>query len=209
MAKITQYRCKNLRLPMMMEGFDPLWEEAQAAHLVDVETGKNPFLSTEFRILRDDEQQALFVRFLGEDDQVVSTYRMHQEPLYRQDVFELFMLDGADPLHYKEIEVSPYDRRFTGKIIYQTDTKRKLDMGWEIPGFITRTQYDPKALQIVSVWKMPYAGFAGSPEAGTSWRFNAFRVDHSLRGEDLQAWQPTGKRNFHIPKVFGELVFEE
>lgn len=208
MAKTQQYVCPNLSLPFLPLWDDPAWQQATEASLLDVESGKQPFLATSFRILRDDDQQALFVCFVGEDDQVVSTFRMHQETLYRQDVFELFIADGKDLLHYKEIEVSPYDRHFTGTIEYQTDSQRVLNLDWNMPGFVTQTHFDKSALKTTSLWRLPYGAFATKPIPGHSWRFNAFRVDHSKRGESLQAWQPTGQRNFHVPKCFGQLIFQ-
>lgn len=209
MPKIATYSCFSLPMPHLPKATDPVWEKAPRGQLAEVESGREPFLATEFRILRDDAQQALFLRFQAQDDAVLSTYKMHQETLYTQDVFELFIADGNDLFHYKEIEVSPYDLHFTGKIAYEAEDKINLDMGWYIPGFETFTRFDPKALQTASVWRLPYAAFDRLPKGGDSWRFNVFRIDHSVRGEELQAWQPTGKRNFHVPEKFGALVLEK
>lgn len=203
----NRYPCINLPLPAFPGALDPAWEQAQDAQLLEVESGLQPFLSTSFRVLRDDAQQALFIRFEAQDDCIRSTYRLHDETLYTQDVFELFVSDGENLYAYKEIEVSPYDLHFTGTISYTKEGTRVLDMGWDIPGFQTHTTFDKQKNQTYSVWKLPYAAFVRPPAPGTSWRVNAFRVDHSPRGEELQAWQPTGQRNFHVPERFGWLDF--
>lgn len=203
----TRYACHNLSLPSFPQPQDPCWETAPVAALQEVESGQRPFLYTELRLLRDDAQGALFVRFVGEDDGIRSTYRLHDETLYTQDVFELFLADSDGLDHYKEIQVSPWDLTFTGTIDYPGDGRRLLDMRWDIPGMRTRTRYNREAHQTVSIWKLPYAAFAKAPAPGGSWRFNAFRIDHSARGEELQAWQHTGARNFHVPERFGWLDF--
>lgn len=203
----ARYPCSNVSLAGLPGFGDACWESAPAASLVDVVGGKRPFLNTEFRILRDDAQGALFVYFSGEDDAVLSTYRLHNETLYTQDVFELFIADTRSLNTYREIEVSPFDIRFTGTITWQEDGRRVLDMDWAVPGFLTRTAYRAQEHTISAVWMLPYAAFQTPPTPGSSWRFNAFRVDHSARGEELQAWQATGARNFHVPSRFGYLDF--
>ncbi len=203
----ARYACISLPLPSFLRADDPVWDKAPAAELLEVESGGRPFLHTEFRLLRDDDAGALFIRFLGEDDEIRSTYRLHDETLYTQDVFELFLADRGGLTHYKELEVSPYDLTFTGTIDYLKDGRRLLNMDWDIQGFETRTRFTRAAHQTVSVWKLPYAAFDSVPQPGTSWRFNVFRVDHSARGEELQAWRHTGARNFHVPERFGWLDF--
>jgi hypothetical protein len=203
----ARYVCLNHLLPGLPEAGDPCWEKAAPAELLEVESGKHPFLHTEFRLLRDDSAQAFYLKITAEDDEVRSTYRMHDETLYRQDVFELFLADGGTLRQYREIEVSPFDVTFTGTINFKSEAQRVLNMDWDIPGFVTRTRFFRQDNLTVSVWKLPYAAFEQMPVPGSAWRFNVFRVDHSRRGEELQAWQTTGARNFHVPERFGWLDF--
>ena len=44
--------------------------------------------------------------------------------------------------------------------------------------------------------------------AGERWGWNAYRVDRSRRGDEYQAWRPTGRLDFHRPEAFGEILFE-
>ena len=202
----ARYPCLNLSAGGFPQAEGILWESCKPMTLLDVVTGKDPFLATECRIFRDDKAQMLYVRFKGQDDEVHSTFGWRDEPLYRQDVFELFLCDGTGLDRYREIEVSPYDVWFDGDISYH-GSERRLNMDWDIKGFATRTQIDRPNLSIVSVWAIPYQALREAPKAGASWRFNVFRVDHSQRGEALMAWQPTGAPNFHVPEVFGHLDF--
>ncbi|HSK68344.1 MAG TPA: carbohydrate-binding family 9-like protein [Candidatus Limnocylindria bacterium] len=203
----SRYPCTNARLPGFPEADDPAWEGAARAQLADTVTGGIPFLLTEFRALRDDAAGMMYVRFLAEDDAVAATFRLDDECLWKQDVFEMFIGTGDDPGAYVELEASPYDVRFTGEIRGGGTPQRTLDMDLEVPGFMTKTRYYPQKSQTVSVWRIPYSAFAHGRRPGEGIRVNLFRVDYSGRGVDLQAWQPTGKRDFHVPEKFGYFDF--
>lgn len=103
MPEPGRYACHNLSLPPFPGEADACWEQAPAGELLETVSGKRPFLATEFRLLRDDAQQAFFLRFLAEDDEVHSIYRLDEECLYRQDVLELFVAENDTLTHYKEI----------------------------------------------------------------------------------------------------------
>lgn len=208
-ATETRYACRNLRLAGFPSFDDPVWDQVSTGELAEVESGKRPFLHTEFQLFRDDAAAAFYLKITAEDDEVHSTYRLQDETLYTQDVFEIFISDTGRLDRYREIEVSPFDVTFTGDIVFQKDGARVLDMDWELPGFVTVTRHVRKEHRTLSIWRLPYAGFAAPPEPGKPWRFNVFRVDHSRRGEELQAWQPTGARNFHVPERFAWLDFTE
>ncbi len=203
----NRYICRNVSLNGMPAADDPVWEDAPAAWLKNSQTGQVPFLATELRFLCDDKAQMLYVRFAGEDDEVKSTFRLHDSPVYRADVMELFIADTNDLNRYIELEVTPYDVRFDG-IIQFTDEGRTLNMDYDIAGWKTKTLTGGHRL--ISVWALPYAAFEAPPKAGYSWRINAFRIDHhSSRGMSLMAWQPTMQPTFHVPDGFGTLEFVE
>mgnify|MGYP000878871576 FL=1 len=207
MAAPQEYLCKHIPAAGMPEWQDPCWEEAPRHFLSDTVSGGTPFLSTELRLFRDEGQKALFARFLGEDDEVLATYRLHNECLYRQDVFELFIGQTKDPKEYLELEVSPYDLHFVAAV-FNDGQGIKLDMGQDIPGFYTQTALMRKDLKTASVWRIPYSAFDKPPAKGQRFYFNAFRIDHhKTRGRSLQALSATGKPDFHVPSAFIPLVF--
>lgn len=208
MAKSDRYPCHNFSLNTQPGPEDALWDQVPAQYLFDVVTGEPPFLATSFQLLRDDAQQLLFIRFRGEDDEVHSSFKLPDEPLYLEDVFEVFLAEEGDLRRYKELEASPWDVHFDGQISFLPDGSRQLNCSWDVPGWKTDTSYEKLKHRLTSVWALPYAAFADKPAAGKSWRFNAFRIDHSVRGVSLQAWQETGEANFHVPQRFGYLDFE-
>lgn len=203
----AEYSCLNLPCPQMPEADSEVWHKVPVAKLVDVVSGQPPRLATSFQMFRDDAVARFYVRFAGEDDGIQSSFTMHDEPLYREDVLELFIADENRLDRYKELQVSPWDLHFDGLITYDDQGQRSLDMTWDVAGWHSRSCFDLKARRMASVWSLPYAAFAGVPKKGTSWRFNAFRIDHGPEGQSLQAWQKTGVANFHVPERFGYLMF--
>lgn len=208
MDKPARYSCHSLHLPGGTLPDDKAWANLPSLQLVDVVTGESPFLSTQCQLARDDARQLLFVRFQGEDDEIHSSFRLLDEPLYRQDVFELFLCEDGDLTRYKELECSPWDVHFDGLIHFPQGGRPKLDVDWDIEGWTSQTVYDAQQHRITSLWALPYAAFSRPPKTGESWRMGVFRIDHSRRGQSLQAWQATGQPNFHVPERFGYLDFK-
>lgn len=207
MVKDNHLQCRNILCEGFPDADSPLWKKADRFFLQDVVTGEKPFLSTEFSAFRCDVSQIIYFLFAGEDDAVQSVFRLRDEPIYREDVFEVFIADENDLSNYKELEVSPHDVLFDGLISYGSDGERRLNMAYDIRDWKTQTTYYEEKHRITSVWAVPYAAFSTPPQNGTSWRINAFRIDHSIRGISLQAWQKTGEPNFHVPSAFGYLDF--
>ena len=138
MSASNRYTCNNVSLPDFPEADNPCWDKVPRGLLSDTVTGNTPFLLTEFRLLRSDTAGAFILRFKAEDDAVRSTFRLHEDCLYRQDVLEVFINEGDDMRRYREIEVSPYDMHFTAAVANLSPDDLKLDMDWDIPGFETK-----------------------------------------------------------------------
>ena len=73
---------------------DAAWSAAAPLTLVDSLDGSKPELRTIARLSWDD--QALYVAFECEDPDVWGTLRQRDEPLYTQDVVEVFLDADAD-----------------------------------------------------------------------------------------------------------------
>lgn len=184
-----------------------------AVRLRRAEDGNAPRLSTTVAAYFDDE--SLTVLFCGTDDHVVATLRAHDDPLWKEDVVEVFLAPER-LTEYFELEVSPLGTTFDARITSPEGNRQTMetDLGWTCEGFITaiRTMHESDgALSIDTVLRIPFAALGrGVPQAGETWRANFYRIDrHPLRGDEYTAWQPTMKQpaNFHVPGVFGTLVF--
>ena len=208
MNKPTHYLCRNSSLKGVPIGGAPSWDIAQKVCLVDVVTGKTPLHNTCFQIVRDDIQAKLFVRFERDTKQIYSNFRLHDEPLWKQDVFELFICDENSTDSYKELQSSPWDVRFDGIISYDKQGKRHLNVSWDALGWESLSNFDKVKKKLTSVWSIPYDVFSSRPKPGESWRLGVFAINQLENSQDLLSWQKVGIPNFHVPACFGYLDFE-
>ena len=105
---------------------DPVWQGATPLTLVDSVDGKPTQLRTTARLTWDDE--ALYVAFDCEDPDVWGTFRNRDDPLYTQEVVEIFVDADADGRTYDEIEVSPHNVVFDA---YFPARRQGMDTSWD------------------------------------------------------------------------------
>lgn len=162
-------------------------------------------LSTTTAIYHDDV--FLNVVFLGGDDGVVATLLSHDDPLWQEDVVEIF-LAPAGATRYFEIEVNPIGTTFDA-IIDSPDGHRatmRTDLAWTCEGLFAAVRTTPSSLDIVI--RIPFASLGAAP--GGEWLANLYRIDRSEEhGDEFAAWQPTMMTppDFHVPAAFGHLRF--
>src|SRR5205085_8187175 len=97
--------------------------------LVRSADGSPPRLTTKIAVYAD---SCLNVLFHADDDEIVATYLGHDQPLYQEDVVELF-LSPAEPTRYYEIEVNPLGTTFDALIDSPDGNRRtmKTDVAWD------------------------------------------------------------------------------
>ena len=165
--------------------------------------GAAPRLATRLALYHDGD--CLTALFLGEDDGVQATYLGHDEPLWKEDVVELFLAPER-PSRYFEIEVNPLGTTFDA-VIDSPDLDRATmttDLAWTCQGLFAAVRTTPASLDVVV--RVPFASLGARPEG--EWRGNFYRIDRGS-GDEYSAWQPTMKRppDFHVPRAFGGLRF--
>ena len=165
--------------------------------------GAAPRLATQLVLSHDGE--CLTALFLGADDGVAATFLRHDEPLWKEDVVELFLAPER-PSRYFEIEVNPLGTTFDA-VIDSPDLDRATmtaDLGWTCEGLAAFVRTTPASLDVVV--RVPFASLGASPEG--EWRANFYRIDRGS-ADEYSAWQPTMKTppDFHVPHVFGGLTF--
>jgi hypothetical protein len=170
--------------------------------------GGNPRLGTFVAAYRDDE--FLTIVFRGDDDDVVATYVEHDEPLWQEDVVEVFLApNGLTP--YFEIEVNPLGTTFDARIDSPDGVRATMttDLAWTCDGlFAALRRDDRRDFQVII--RLPFESLGALPKSGDEWRANFFRIDRSSeKGDDFSAWQPTLKSpaDFHVAAAFGALRF--
>jgi len=177
-----------------------------AVRLADAVTGGQPRLSTSVRVgLRDG---ALCVRFDGRDTGRVATLAGRDEPLWTEDVFEVF-LSGEDPARlYFEFEVNPLGALFDARVESPALTRAsmRVDASWNCPGLAARVSCRPDRWS--AFLTIPLAPWCGTP-APARLRANFYRIDRGAASEpdEFTAWSPTLAEppDFHRPDRFGVL----
>lgn len=174
--------------------------------------GSGPALQqTTVRIAHDGA--TLFVRFDCEDRDVWGTFEQRDDPLWQEEVVEVFLAPGrADPIRYFELEVSPRGVLFDARIENPaTDRARRVvDLAWDCPGIAWRAGL----LSVPSGWRaelsIPWASLAPAGSIPEVWRANFYRVERPRDGDtEYSCWCPTWTEpaDFHRPERFGALAF--
>jgi hypothetical protein len=172
--------------------------------LTDARNGGRPRLTTAVRV--GVRGESLCVRFDGRDAGVVATYTQRDDPLWQEDVFEVFLAPAAQPpAVYFEFEVNPLGALFDARIESPQGRRESLRVQteWDCPGFDARvTRRDGRWSASMRIPLGPLA--PGTPPA--VWRANFYRIDRGAVDE-YSAGSPTlaDPADFHVPQSFGVL----
>jgi hypothetical protein len=157
--------------------------------------------------------QALYIRFDCEDDDIWGTYTKRDEPLYDEEVVEVFIAPGdATPTNYFEFEVSPYSVLFdciiTNPGLRPTPQQPyDVDESWNAEGLEWFAGIHPDKQAWWAVLKIPWSDIGGYRDV---WRANFYRIERSGKsGTEFSCWSPTLSKSFHKPERFGRLRLEK
>jgi len=172
--------------------------------LRDATTGAAPRLRTAVRV--GVRNGALLVRFDGRDAGTVATLTRRNDPLWTEDVYEVFLTPFDPPTLYFEFEVNPLGTLFDARL-ESPDLVRKtmrVDPSWNLRGLSGKSRVRPGRWS--AVLKIPLEGLAGDGPLPRTWRANFFRVDRGSPDE-FSAWSPTwtDPADFHAAARFGFL----
>ncbi|MGZ5443727.1 MAG: carbohydrate-binding family 9-like protein [Thermoanaerobaculia bacterium] len=209
---------ETLVVPRAAFDMDDPWAtpvECQPVRLRRATDAAAPRLATSVAAWYDDDY--LTILYSGSDDHIRATYHVHDDPLYEQDVMELFLApEGLQ--RYFEIEVSPHGVTFDAAIESPAGTRDGMitDVTWTCEGLfvaLRKVVESSGVMSIDTVVRVPFFALErATPGGGETWRANFFRIDrHPEHGDEFSAWQPTMKNppDFHVAAVFGTLRFAE
>ncbi|WP_245600211.1 carbohydrate-binding family 9-like protein [Paenibacillus harenae] len=181
------------------------WSGCPIVRLSDTASGLPPREETQVQCCWSPER--FYVRFVCRDTYAVSKFENRDDPLYEQDVVELFIDEEGDGRKYLELEVSPRNVVFDAWIEHDgRERVTGLDKEWNLEGLRTGVRLiEPDCREyLISI---PAAHFEAPLAPGVQWRANFYRIDEDESGmREYQAWRPTGKINFHMPSRFGTVV---
>lgn len=197
-----QYKCKFIE----SVGNDFDWSSVETVTLREVATGDMPRLNTQVRACWT--KAALHVRFECEDDHIVATMLNRDEPIYEEDVVEVFIDEQRTGRNYLEFEISPRNVVFDARIHMGDDgVKIHPDTSWDADGLHTAVIKESESRYVYDM-VLPFTNVEQPPVFGTEWKWNLYRIDDDQQGNrHYWAWSPTGKVNFHVPERFGTIVF--
>jgi cellulose/xylan binding protein with CBM9 domain len=205
MLRLPEIRCSHIP-PWDGGSLDALgsaWSEAGRLYLSENSTGRRPQWGTEVRI--GWEERALLVLFLCQDPNPWATLTERDQPLWEEEVVEVFLDPFGDRTCYFEFEVNPLNA-VADVFIRRTRTGLRKDFNWDCDGLITaagRLSYG-----WVAALQVPFPALGDCQPRGT-WRANFCRIERpENRPRELSSWSPTHAGTFHVPERFGLLHFE-
>jgi len=200
-----------VRMPELpdAEGFPSgnSWELAKPLRFDADWQGKNADLEreTEVRLLWSPEW--LYLRFRAKY-RVITVFsgadpNGRRDQLWDRDVAEVFLQPDPSQLRrYKEFEVSP--NGFWIDLGIAPGEKHDLKSGLR-----RRVVMNESAKTWVAEMALPMKCLVEDFDHAKTWKVNFYRVEGAAEPRFYSAWQPTRtpEPNFHVPEVFGKLVF--
>jgi hypothetical protein len=157
----------------------------------------------------------LIVHFTCEDRDIWGTLTRDNDPLYQEEVVELFIAPGDEkPSTYYEFEANPLGTRFEAKIFNPTDdrSRMKADEAWRAAGLEVEVSVDEAKDRWTALFTVPWAALHSGPRP-SEWRLNFYRIERPRQGgqAEFSCWSSprTVKPNFHVPSAFGHLRLQE
>jgi len=216
------YLCRRAGGPVTIDG---KWRPEQWQHAMVVKDFKVPVSgspvksATEARLLWDDEH--LYVNFRASDRDIKATYTKRTDPLYREDVVEVFLKPDDDKPAYYEFEINPLGTVMALEIPARKDKGIKKCSNWET-GITAAVQVAGSLNEDANLdnfyraamaipWKN-LKHFGGKPpKVGREIKFNLCRYDYSkyLPSTEEQTSAPLTSQDFHHYEDYSVLRFVE
>jgi hypothetical protein len=198
--------------PITIDGVasEPAWAAAATSpELATAEGSADPVGKATARLTWDDEFLYAFVSITDSD--IVSEYKNHDDPLWKQDCVELFIDADGNRRGYVELQVNPNNATFdswfattraqpgdpswdsgmlTAVKLRGTTVPGDTDQGWDaelaIPWQAVRGRDEAMAVRL-------------PPQVGDRWRLNVVRVDVKTGDKNQQAssWNRITSADFH------------
>jgi hypothetical protein len=190
---------------------EEVWNKAvQLESFKQTMTGARVEGATAVRLLWDDEN--LYIAISANDDYLSSRYTQHDDKLWQEDAFEIFLDPKGDAKNYYELQVNPAGVVFDSFL----PAYRKNQNAWT-SHMVVQTRLIGKLNDDGDdkVWfaelAIPFSALHGedatSPKEGDKWRANFFRVNKTKKDKRYSAWSPPLRGDFHALDKFGHLIF--
>ena len=145
--------------------------------------------STRAKMLWDDEN--FYFAFACKDPDIWAIYTEEDDPMWSEEVVEIFIDPDGDAENYLELEVNPLNA-VVDLLIYALKPDWHSSKDWDIAGLQTAVQVQGTVNDSVSQdigWSVeiaiPWAamvdsvGGGGKPTVGDTWRLNLYRIERT------------------------------
>lgn len=193
---------------------DPSWSKVPGTRkFINNSDGSSSPLDTEAKILYDDTY--LYFSFRCGDENIWATLTRRDAHLWEEEVVEVFVQADPSKSSYIELEVNPLGTMLDIYLLdvrkplrYESWNSEKLKWAVHVAGTVDGKGGDREwvceiALPLEDVVTAPRL-----PHPGDRWRLNLYRVE-TRPVPALLAWSPTQKDDFHVPSMFGWIVFTD
>ena len=171
---------------------------------------------TQARMLWDD--QCLYAEFLARDKDLLAKYTKRDDPLWNEDVVEMFLKPSAKPPYY-EFEVNPLgtvmaleipDRDKKGTLAEMSQWETGIRSAVQVGGTINESKDRDDFYRVIMAipWKNLKVVGGKPPAEGELWKFTICRYDYSkdLQPEE-QTSAPLTDQSFHHHEDYSTLKF--
>jgi hypothetical protein len=187
------------------------WHTVAPLPALQLANGSGPALQqTVVRLCCSDE--ALYVRFDCQDRDIWATYQQDGDPIYNEEVVEIFIAPGAEtPARYFEFEISPDGVVFAVVADNPHSDRASLTIApWDVGNSLVyweSQRYDDEQ-RWEAIIEMPWRELIPLGQTPKLWRANFYRIERPRTGEaEFSCWSPTltDPADFHKPERFGLL----
>ncbi len=214
-ARLPTYEVLRSQTPPKIDGKldEEAWRKAPAVgeFVNNLDGGPSP-IKTEAKVLYDDKY--LYFAFRCVDSNIWATMKKRDEHLWEEEVVEVFLKADPRQSSYIELEVNPLGTMLDIFLLdvrkplrYESWNSEKLRWGVSVDGSVDGKEGDKEwtceiALPMEDIVPAPNI----PPKPGDRWRLNLYRVEKMPARAGL-AWSPTLRNDFHMPEMFGYIVF--
>jgi hypothetical protein len=213
--ELPVYEVSRTATPIHVDGKldDPVWTKAPPFRDLRRNLDGSPGVpKTEARALYDDN--FLYVSFRCADTNIWSTFQKRDAHLWEEEVVEIFVQADAQQSSYIELEINPlgtmldiYLLDIRKPLHYESWNSQRLKWGVQVFGTVDGKEDDREwTCEIALPMEDIVTAVNRPPRSGDRWRLNLYRVE-KLPTPVLLAWSPTFKDDFHLPSMFGEIIF--
>lgn len=208
----------SLTIPFVSDDFDmgeldhSSWEGARAVRVSNYWSAETAPLSRRFEARILWSERYAYVRFeAAQHEPLIISMEPRTDVktvgLWERDVCEIFIApDKNVPQRYFEFEVAPTGE-WLDLAIDLTSGERVTD--WDHQSGMQAAARIEES-RVLTAIRIPWSAFGRRPTAGDVWLGNILRCVGKGPDRGYLAWKPTMTEtpNFHVPEVFGLLIFE-